>query len=64
LGIPVGLIEMDWGGSTAEAWTSPQTLKQLDAFKEAVNIDWLKNTNENTKFIQPSRLNPEPLKRT
>lgn len=27
LGVPVGLIHTSWGGSPAEAWTSPETLR-------------------------------------
>lgn len=34
--IPVGLINTSWGGTTAEAWTSAEGLKELPTFKEKV----------------------------
>ncbi|MCK5078224.1 MAG: 9-O-acetylesterase, partial [Calditrichia bacterium] len=35
--VPVGLIHSSWGGTVAEAWTSPSSLKTLDDFKKSVN---------------------------
>lgn len=37
-GVPIGLIHSSWGGTVAEAWTSAETLKNDDDFKEEVNI--------------------------
>lgn len=34
--VPVGLIHSSWGGTVAEAWTSPESLKALPDFKTAV----------------------------
>lgn len=34
--IPVGLIEADWGGTPAQAWTSRAALEQLPAWKPKV----------------------------
>lgn len=33
LGVPVGLIQTAWGGTRAEAWTSPQTMAQVSELK-------------------------------
>lgn len=32
-GIPIGLIHSSWGGTIAEAWTSPQTISTIPDFK-------------------------------
>lgn len=34
LGVPVGLIHTSWGGTTAEAWTSLESLRQMPDFRE------------------------------
>ena len=34
LGVPIGLIDSNWGGTPAEAWTSFGTLKHVDGFQE------------------------------
>ncbi len=36
LKVPVGVIEADWGGTPAEAWTSAATLKTLPDFAKAI----------------------------
>ncbi|HEX4130962.1 MAG TPA: sialate O-acetylesterase [Pirellulales bacterium] len=33
LGVPVGLINTSWGGTPAEAWTSPSTLQAMEQLK-------------------------------
>jgi len=45
-GIPVGLIEADWGGTVAEAWVSEAGLKAFPEFREA--IDTVIRANEKT----------------
>ncbi len=41
LKVPVGLIESCWGGTVAEAWTSPEALSELPAF--ATKLERLKH---------------------
>lgn len=36
LGVPVGLIDSDWGGTPAEAWTSPRVIKEFPEFAPAM----------------------------
>lgn len=38
LNVPVGLIHSSWGGTDAEAWTSANTLKNIDLYAERTNI--------------------------
>jgi len=35
-GIPIGLIHTSWGGTIAEAWTSPETLNAMPDFADKV----------------------------
>lgn len=35
-GIPIGLIHSSWGGTIAEAWTSPGTISSIPDFKESL----------------------------
>jgi sialate O-acetylesterase len=37
INVPVGLIQSDWGGTIAEAWTSAEALKKMPDFRKAVN---------------------------
>lgn len=37
INVPVGLIFSAWGGTTAEAWMSPDGLKEVPSFKEKLN---------------------------
>ncbi|MEO7932075.1 MAG: GDSL-type esterase/lipase family protein [Chthoniobacterales bacterium] len=32
--VPIGILHSSWGGTPAEAWTSPEALKNLPEFKE------------------------------
>lgn len=36
LGVPVGLIVSEWGGTPAQAWTSAEALKKLPDFRAAI----------------------------
>lgn len=36
MNVPVGLIESDWGGTIAEAWTSAEALKKMPDFRKPV----------------------------
>ncbi|MGA9639246.1 sialate O-acetylesterase [Flavobacterium sp.] len=47
LHVPVGLITSSWGGTVAQAWTSPETLK--NNFPEiGLNANTKENLNQNT----------------
>lgn len=37
MNIPIGLIFSAWGGTTAEAWMSPEGLKEVPAYNEKLN---------------------------
>ncbi len=46
LGVPVGLIHTSWGGSPAEAWTSPATLRENHTYARDIlpnSINTLRN---------------------
>ena len=36
LDVPIGLIESDWGGTVAEAWTSAEALETMSDFREPI----------------------------
>jgi sialate O-acetylesterase len=58
-GIPVGLIEADWGGTVAEAWVSEAGLKSFPEFQEP--IDTVIRANANTAI---SKLSNDPNRPT
>lgn len=37
LGVPIGLIATNWGGTLAESWTSEESLRQLPYFNEGID---------------------------
>ena len=37
LDVPIGMIEADWGGTPAEAWTSADTLSRWPEFERTIN---------------------------
>ena len=46
-GVPIGLVEADWGGTIAEAWTSPEALAADDRLKPLVRAGALQPGNPN-----------------
>ena len=50
LGIPIGLIGSNWGGTAIEAWTQTQALDSFPQFKERIN--YIKNTAASVKEIE------------
>lgn len=48
LGVPIGLIDNSWGGSSMEAWTPLDVLKAPPAFEEALQQfeDWAVQLND------------------
>jgi sialate O-acetylesterase len=67
LNVPIGLINCNWGGTAAEAWTSPEMLKSLPDFKDRMielesGANWEddllaneKRSEEKQKIISDSR---------
>jgi sialate O-acetylesterase len=55
LKIPVGLIQSDWGGTRAEAWTSPEALASHPRYKKEIET-FIKST-EKAKNPQTSDAN-------
>ena len=39
LGVPVGIIKASYGGTSAEAWTSPEALSRVPQLKQAMDAD-------------------------
>ncbi|HTL57808.1 MAG TPA: sialate O-acetylesterase [Candidatus Limnocylindrales bacterium] len=50
LKIPIGLIHSSWGGTVAEAWTSPSGLRPLHDFDERLNAVSKENSEKPTDF--------------
>ncbi|WP_211659901.1 sialate O-acetylesterase [Pedobacter ureilyticus] len=57
-GIPIGLIHSSWGGTVAEAWTSPETIAKISDFQVALN-NVRKNDSEDVYLNQISAWNKE-----
>lgn len=53
--VPVGIIESNWGGTPAEAWTSSERLLELDAYQDETRgvmepgVDWESRLEENER---------------
>jgi sialate O-acetylesterase len=52
LGVPVGLVSTNWGGTPAEAWTSEATLAKMPYFTSA--LDDLRLARENAEQLELS----------
>ena len=52
IGVPVGLVSTNWGGTPAEAWTSDQTLKENPELEYYVSRDY----SSMAERLKPSRL--------
>ena len=51
LGIPIGVISADWGGTRIEAWMSPETLGAFDVYSENLGfLSHLADPNARTKI--------------
>lgn len=55
--VPVGLIMTCWGGTTAEAWTSPQSLEYMPCFSEQIKDNKMADCHPDTylKHLQKAR---------
>jgi len=57
-GVPVGIIESNWGGTPAESWTSSERLLEIDAYHDVTKkvlvpgIDWKSKLEVNEKNNQ------------
>ena len=61
LDVPIGLISTNWGGSSAEAWTHPETLKkQFPEFNDFSNRypEFIKDTG--MVYDRNTKINPRP----
>lgn len=59
LGVPIGLISVNWGGSTAEAWVAEETLrKELPEFN--ARMDEFPRIIEETGAVYPRGQKPPP----
>jgi sialate O-acetylesterase len=47
-GVPIGLIDATWGGTTAQVWASAEALKGMPEFK--TSIEAVKNTRPDVPF--------------
>ena len=53
LNVPIGLITTNWGGTVAEAWTSTETLKTFEQFKDTLKT---MESPENQKAMYQKKL--------
>ncbi|MDQ8202153.1 sialate O-acetylesterase [Pelagicoccus sp. SDUM812003] len=46
-GVPIGLIHSSWGGTPAEAWTSPDGIKRLPQLADTIKrLEWIQKDPE------------------
>ncbi len=50
LGVPVGVIDVTWGGTPAEAWVSGETLYELPAFRDRIDAARFAAQDEATAY--------------
>jgi sialate O-acetylesterase len=60
LGVPVGLIDVSWGGSAAEAWVRRPLLENDERFK--AYMDQWRNTEANFDFTKAQAEHQEKMK--
>lgn len=54
-GVPVGIIDSNWGGTPAESWASAERLAEVEGYQQAAgimlsdSIDWTKRMGKNQK---------------
>lgn len=58
LGVPVGLINDSYGGSTVEAWMSPELLKSFPEIKVPLKTDSIKVVNQTPTTLYNGMLYP------
>ncbi len=71
-GVPVGIIESNWGGTPAEAWTSSERLLELNTYRDETKkvlepgIDWVSKleTNEQNNQERVRIINSEEYLKT
>jgi len=53
LGVPVGVISADWGGTRIEAWMSPEALRAFDAYADGLDhLERLSDPNRRLDIIR------------
>lgn len=59
LGVPIGLISTNWGGTKAEAWTSAETIKEFRQFDGA--METIQNPDKRTEQFKMHKNQPTVL---
>jgi sialate O-acetylesterase len=57
LGVPIGLIASDWGGTVAEAWTSERVVRQVPGFEKA--LDFIEQSRDPARRMNLTKANQE-----
>lgn len=58
LGVPIGLINVSYGGSTAEAWMNEQSLKEFSDIQVPRKNDSIKSPNRTATVLYNGMLHP------
>lgn len=56
LNVPIGLIETAWGGTVVEAWTSANSLKNINEYVDEINALGLNSNEEEEKEISYNKV--------